>query len=520
MNQARKVQVGNVSEQDTAGAYTLRSALKMQPNASTPSSDAPACVRAAHDPAAFRALAGQVVQQLAGHLETVYSRQGPVLKPQDPEELLATLAPIGQASAQPAEFERLIGEVIAHANHVHHPGFIGHQVSAPVPASVLVDMASSLLSNGMAVYEMGQLHTAMERRVIEWLARCVGFNGTSDGILTHGGSLGNLTALLAARQAKAGYDVWTEGQRAPMSVLVSNQAHYCIARAVQCMGWGQKGATTVETDNRFRLRPEFLEGALRRAEDEGRQVLAVVASSCSTAAGSFDPLHEIADFCAEHDLWLHADGAHGASLTLSDRYRAPVQGLERADSITWDLHKLMGLPALNTAVLFRDGKRSYEAFAQEASYLFDETDRDEWFQIGRRTMECTKRGLSVVAYTMLQSLGTNYFREHIEQLMDVAQHLAHELEASDEFELATFPDANILCFRHVPADGSVKADDLDAHQAHLRQAIVESGRAYITQAKLRGSLWLRATVQNPLTDRSDVQKLLTDLREFSTSLPR
>ena len=472
-------------------------------------------LRSAYDPSAFRDLGGLVLAQLTEYLENAHAAKGAVLAPKDPNELLESLAPISNAAPVPGEFERLLGEVMAHTNHVHHPSFIGHQVSAPVPASVLADMASALLSNGMAIYEMGQMHTAMERRVLQWLSAQVGFTAQSDGVLTHGGSLGNLTALLAARQAKAGYDVWTEGQRGPMSVLVSDQAHYCVARAVQCMGWGAKGAATVPTDDRFRMRPDALEETLRRVQDDGRQVLAVVASSCSTAAGSFDPLDEIADFCAEHDLWLHVDGAHGASLALSERYSPVLRGIHRADSVTWDLHKLLALPALNTAVLFRDGQRSYEAFAQEASYLFDDTDRGEWFQIGQRTMECTKRGLSVVAYTMLQSLGTRFFQDHVERLVGIAHALADEIQTAEDFELATYPDANILCFRHLPRGRALGPAELDEHQVRLRQALIQSGRAYITQAKLRGAVWLRTSVQNPMTSRETVTQLLQDLRDLA-----
>ena len=465
----------------------------------------------AYDPAAFRGLGSRLVDQLATHLESALAGTGKVLAQRDPEELLAAFDQGFASAGQPGEVERLVAEVLRHTNHVHHPRFVGHQVSAPPPAAVLLEMVSALLSNGMAIWEMGQVQTVMERRVIEWLGSQVGLPAAASGVLTHGGSLGNLTALLAARQAKAGYDVWTEGQRDPMAVLVSDQAHYCVARSVQVMGWGAAGAAAVPTDARFRLVPSELEATLRRCADAGRQVLAVVASSCSTAAGSFDPLHEIAAFCAEHDLWMHVDGAHGASLALSERLRGPIDGIEHADSIVWDLHKMMGLPALNTAVLFRDGARSYEPFAQEASYLFEDADRQEWFQIGRRTLECTKRGLSVTAYILLQSLGTAWFRSNVERLVDVAQGFAAALDAAPDFELACAPDANIFCFRHLPGDGR----DLSEHQGDLRRRLVASGRAYITQAQLNGELWLRMTVQNPRTGESEGQAVIELLRELA-----
>src|SRR5262249_16684433 len=144
----------------------------------------------------------------------------------------------------------------------------------------------------------------------------------------------------------------------PLAYLVSTETHYSVARALALMGLGEEGAVPVPVDDRFRMRPEALAEAKRDAEARGRKVIAVVASAGSTATGAFDPLDAIADFCAAHDLWLHVDGAHGASTLLSSTHRARLRGVARADSIVWDAHKMMLMPALVTAVLFRDGKRS------------------------------------------------------------------------------------------------------------------------------------------------------------------
>lgn len=464
----------------------------------------------AYDPEAFRAAGHRLIDELATYLQQAREGDMPVLPVLDPDTLLHELS--GEFPAEPGgDLVEMLMQVVRRSNHLHHPRYVGHQVSMPVPQAVLAEMVTSLLNNGMAIWEMGQAHTVMERHVIAYLASAVGFPDEADGVLTNGGSLGNLTALLAARQAKAGYDVWTEGQREPWAVLVSDQAHYCIARAVQCMGWGADGAVAVPTDERFRMRVSELEACLRRAESSGRKVLAVVASSCSTATGSFDPLSEIADFCGSHDLWLHVDGAHGASLALSEKYRDRLTGIERADSVVWDLHKLMALPALNTAVLFRDGQRSYEAFAQEAGYLYEsERSREQWYTIGLRTLECTKRGMGVTAYCTLQTLGTRFFESNVDRLVDSTQVLAGLLEEADDFELATWPEANIVCFRHLPAGGA--AVDLDAHQARIRRSLVEGGRFYLVQTPLRGSTWLRVTMMNPFTSESDLAELVEELR--------
>jgi len=462
----------------------------------------------AYDPQRFRAEGHRLVDALADYLGRARAGELPVLPVAEPEALLESL-PAAFTPEGDADLVETLMSVVARSNHVHHPGYVGHQVASVLPTTALAELVGGLLNNGMAVFEMGQLQTVMERRVLEHLLRAVGFPAGSDGLLTNGGSLGNLTALLAARQAGAGHDIWSEGQREPMAVLVSDQAHYCVARAVQCMGWGAEGVRSVPTDEAFRLRPEALEGALTAARDEGRRTIAVVASSCSTATGSFDPLPELAAFCAEQGLWLHVDAAHGGPLVFSAKHRDRLAGLERADSLVWDFHKMMGLPALGTAVLFRDGERSYEAFAQQAGYLFQDGERGErWFDLGQRTLECTKRSMGVTAYAALAGLGTRLFEENVDRLVDLTWAFADLLESEPDFELATRPQANILCFRHL----STGAVDLDAHQARLREAVVRRGDFYLVQARLRGELWLRVTLMNPLTTLEDLRRLLAELR--------
>lgn len=476
----------------------------------------------AYDPEAFRAAGHRMIDRIADYLTRAGARDMPVLAQLDKEQLLRSLS--SDFSAPQGELTDLLTEVVQSSNHVHHPGFIGHQVSAPIPTSILAEATSALLSNGMAIYEMGQMQTVMERHVVRFLANELGLPESADGVLTHGGSLGNMTALLAARQSLAGHDIWTEGQKEPLALLVSDQAHYCVARAVQCMGWGAGGAIAVPSDDLFRMRRPALEASLEQAQKAGRKTIAVVASSCSTALGSFDPLDEIADFCRDHGLWLHVDGAHGASLALSTRHRSVLSGIERADSVVWDLHKMMGLPALNTAVLFRDSSRSYAAFAQDAAYLFEgEQAREEWFNIGLRTMECTKRGLSVTAYVMLATLGRGAFEANVDRLVGRARELAELLDEADDFELAMWPQANILCFRYSPpgdsAGGNPASETLDELQRRIRSSVLEQGRFYIVQARVRGSTWLRTTVTNPATTGEDIRRLVEELRRCAKLAP-
>lgn len=458
----------------------------------------------AYDPEAFRALAHQVADRLADHLAAARRREGPVLPPASPSEALAAW-PDHFPEGPGAEPLDLLQRVIEASNHLHHPRYVGHQVTAPLPWSALLDFAGAFLNNGSAIFEMGPASTVMERAVARLFARRAGFDPErADGFLTHGGSAGNLTALLAARQRAAGWDVWEEGMEpGKLCILVSEQAHYSVRRSAQVMGLGGRAVRPVPCDGAYRMKPAALAEALRGAQAEGLTVMAVVASAGATATGAFDPLEPIADCCAEAGVWLHVDAAHGGALLLSDRLRPWFQGLERADSLVIDAHKMMLAPALATLVLFREGDRSFETFSQSASYLFGADPRETWFDLAQRTLECTKRSLGLQVYASLQVMGTAFFGAYAERMVDLTRSFADHLKARPHWELATEPDCNILCFRFAPP----AATDADAHQEKVRAALLREGSFYLVKTRLAGKTWLRTTVINPGTTEADLQAL-------------
>lgn len=488
------------------------------------SSAAPAAalLDAAFDPVHFRALAAPLVERLAALLDD--ARQPvpalPVLPWVDPGEQLARwpLAPApadATADAAHPAFDALMARALAGATHLHDPGFVGHQVAPVLPLAALCELAATLLNNGSAVYEMGPVSTVMERHVVRWMCDVAGLPARAGGVLTSGGTLATLTALLAARQAKAGFDTWSRGAQdgPPLAILVSEQAHYCADRAVRIMGWGSDGVIKVPVDAEFRLRPDALDAACRDATARGRHVIAVVGSACTTATGSFDPLGAIADFCAAHGLWFHVDGAHGASFLLDPARRHRLAGIERADSVVWDAHKMLLQPALVTGVLFRDERHAASAFAQDASYLLEADPHDAWWDLAGRTFECTKKWMSLKLHATLACYGPAMLAGYVGRTADLATRFAAMLREAPDFELAVEPQCNIVVFRHVPARHAGDAAALDALQPVLRRRVIEAGRFYPVQVRLGGATWLRTTLMNPFTTETHLAQLLDALRD-------
>lgn len=227
----------------------------------------------------FRELGHRLIDQLADFL--VESRQGafPVRSRQKPEESFQHWNQILQSDAS---VETVFPETLKHGFRCQHPNNLGHQVSPTLPAAALADLVGSVLDIGNGVFEVGNPATTMERVVLRELAGRIGLPQTADGVLTSGGSLGNLTALLAMRQATL--------QKRPHTILVSSEAHYCVSRAAWIMGMGEDGIRVVPADSDFRMSLGELEKTYDEACRAGLNVIGVVGSACSTATGSFDPL--------------------------------------------------------------------------------------------------------------------------------------------------------------------------------------------------------------------------------------
>lgn len=463
------------------------------------------------DAGEFREEGHKLIDKLADYLDNISKGKGyPVLAERDPENLYKFFLEKLEKNKD-NDLDSIIDEFIESSNHLHHPGYIGHQCTPPLPYAALTHLTAGLLNNGSAVYEMGPANIAMERAILRHISDKLGFDKKSDGVLTHGGSAGNLTALLAARQAKASYNIWEEGvrQEALPAYIVSEQSHYSISRNLKIMGLGDAACVPIAVDDNFKIRTDLLEKTYKEAEEKGLKVIAVVANACSTATGSYDDLDAIGDFCKLHNLWFHVDGAHGMGAIMSEEHKHLVSGIKKADSLIIDFHKMFLITGLNTAVIFKNGDRSYETFAQKASYLFEKTHDKEWYNGAKRTLECTKSSMGLHAYSMFRIYGDEFFANYINQSYALASDFYQLIGQTNDFESVTFPEANIVCFRFT---GRNKEKELNDLNRKIREVIIKSGNFYIVQAELLNKVWLRVCLINPLTNIEKLKELLDEIR--------
>jgi L-2,4-diaminobutyrate decarboxylase len=433
----------------------------------------------------MRALAHATVDALFDHVDGIAGRR--VVDWQSADELRARVRIDDRGGA---DGMALVRELMDNAIQLHHPAYMGHQVCPPFPTAVIADLVISTLNQSTAVWEMSPIGTVIEQEVVRWLADRAGYPATSLGTAVSGGSAANLTALLAARAR------WVDSGRAGKRpvILCSADAHYSIARAASIMGIAD--VVKVATDDQHRLDVNALAAALHENE-----VMAIVATSGSTATGAFDDLRAIAALRDRYDTWLHVDAAHGASVVLSERLRPLVDGLDLADSLAWDPHKMLWMSLSLGVVLVRDGGWLRRAFEADAPYLFNAERASD--NIGEMTIQCSKRADAIKLWLTLQMFGTRPFVEAMEHVTDLTRYLYDAVVASSDFEAMHVPDFNIFCFRHRSDDDS---------NASLREKLIRSGEAWITSTVLKGQRVLRVTMINPRTERGDVDRMLAALR--------
>lgn len=469
-----------------------------------------------YDPAAFREQGHALVDRLADYLEkTPEVGANPHAEPGD---LLKTYRSLLHDGTTPNElFQRMITDSV----HLHSPYYMGHQMNPPAPIVALADLLTGILNGSTAIFEMGRAGAVMERLVIEQSAALLGLSATTGGFLTNGGTLANLTALLAARATRwPSGDAWEDGNgELRPCVLVNEQAHYCIDRAVRIMGWGAAGIINIPCDDNFRMRTELLEDAIATAKKQGMTPLAIVGSAGTTSTGSFDDLVAIADVAKRHGIWFHVDGAHGAPVRLDPERQHQLNGLDRADSLIMDYHKMMMAPALTTAVFFRKGGDAYQTFHQKADYLLSfDTNEEDQYNIGRRTFECTKNMMSLRVFSLLSCYGSDIFRDYVVRVNSIAAAFAVAIRSNPDFELALDPGCNIVCFRYRPTGSAQSADDLNSLNVMIRTQLVAETKYYLVQTRLRGRVYLRCTFTNPTTESEHTDGLLHTIQSIGDGI--
>lgn len=460
------------------------------------------------DPAdwhAFAALARRMVDETLEHLSTLHRQ--PAWRPMPPEVRGSFGAPVPREGVgDEAAYEDFVRLVRPYTNGNLHPRFSGWVQGNGTPMGMMADMLAAAINPHMAGFD--QAPAQVEHEVLRWLAGLMGMPGAS-GLLVSGGTMASTVGLAVARHARAGFDVREEGLqggRPRMTFYGSAETHGWAKKAAELLGLGHRSFRRIEVDGERRIRMDALRDAVRRDRDKGLHPFCVLGTAGTVNTGATDPLDALADFCAEEGLWFHVDGAFGALAYLSERLRPRLAGMERADSLGFDLHKWGYLPFECACVLVRDADAHRAAFSVTGAYLAvaERGVIAGGLPFAERGVELTRGFKALKVWMSLRAYGVDKLVRLIEQNVDQAAYLAERVRAHPELELLAPVPLNVVCFRFRGADG----ERLNAINEEVLLRLQEDGIAIPSSTVLEGRFALRAANTNHRTRRADLDALV------------
>jgi aromatic-L-amino-acid decarboxylase len=321
----------------------------------------------------------------------------------------------------------------------------------------------------------------IENACAAWLANVIGYPDSASGTLTSGGSIANLTAIVAAREARD-----ADGGGA---VYLTRFAHYCIEKALHIAGRGRSPKRVIATDDAYRMSLEALEQALEEDRRNGVRPWLVVASAGTVDTGAIDPLPEIAELCRRYGAWLHVDGAYGGLFALCDEGRVLLRGIELADSVALDPHKTLFLPYGTGAALVRDGPLLQAAFSASADYIRPLGESEVGPSPADLSPELTRHFRALRLWLPLQIAGVAAFRAAQAEKLALARYFHARLSELECWDAGPAPDLSVVAFRYLPKSG-----DVDDFNERLIRHIQQEGRVMLSGTRIDGSFRMRCAI--------------------------
>ena len=462
-----------------------------------------------------RALGRRMIDDMVDYMSTV--RERPAWRHASDEVKAHFSAPLPLDPQPPEEiYEEFLEYVLPYPLGNIHPRFWGWVLGTGTVLGALAELLAGAMNTNTGG---GDHHSAnhVERQVVDWFKEMLGFPASASGLLTSGCSAANLIGLAVARNAKAGYDVRREGIRATphkMVLYAAQEIHSSVQKAVELLGLGSDALRLVPVNDDFQIDLEAVKAAIARDRKDGHVPFCVVGAAGTTNTGAIDDLNALADICQQEGLWLHVDGAFGAWAALAPDARNLVAGMERADSLAFDLHKWMYMPYEIGCTLVRREEDHRHAFSLTPAYLaHGEGGRGltggdlPWFSDYGFQLSRGFRALK--AWMSLKEHGARKYGRLIQQNVDQARYLGALIDAAPELELAAPVTLNVVCFRYVePGLDDAALDELNKQ---ILVELQEQGIAVPSGTTIRGKYVLHVAHTNHRTRREDFDVLVREV---------
>lgn len=471
------------------------------------------------DWAAMRELGHRMIDDMLGYLEHV--RERPIWQPVSGESRAALRQPLPRApEGAEGAYRDFVEHVLPYPMGNIHPRFWGWVIGTGTPLGALAELLAATMNPNVGGGDHGA--TYVEAQVLDWLKEMLGYPMEASGLLVSGGSMANLLGLAVARNARAGFDVRKEGVRGAAGALTvygSSEIHSSIQKTVELLGLGSSSLRLIPVNDRFEMEIGALESAIARDRAAGCIPIAIVGSAGTVNTGAFDDLAELARIAEREGIWYHVDGAFGAIAALDPGLRPRLDGMERADSVAFDLHKWMYVPYEAGCILVRDAAAHRATFSLTPGYLARAHRGLAAGEIWPSDfgIELSRGFKALKIWMMLKEHGTERFGALVRQNVAQAQYLEELVRESPALELLAPVPLNIVCFRY-RGDGAMAESELNALNAEILVRLHEEAIAVPSTATLRGRQAIRVAISNHRTRREDLELLARETVRIGSAL--
>jgi L-2,4-diaminobutyrate decarboxylase len=467
------------------------------------------------------------MQQVSNKLKEVYGDTEQPFIGKTPSEIEKEIAGVMNFTGEGRPIQEILdeieGPVLRNSLHISHEKSMAHLHCPPLLPGIIGECIIGTLNQSMDSWDQSTAATYVEEGMVGWLKETAGYPETSDGVFTSGGTQSNYMGLLLSRdsfcQNQWGHNVQKKGlppEFHRLRILCSEDAHFTVKKSASQLGLGEQAVITVKTDEHHRMSMEDVQHVLKRLEKDGLLPFALVATCGTTDFGSIDPLPELASISEEYDLWFHVDAAFGGGLLLSHSHRGKLEGLEKADSLTIDFHKLFYQPVSCGAFMVKD-RRHFGFLSHHADYLNPLQDEDRGIlNLVTKSTSTTRRFDALKLYLSLKTVGLGVFGKMIDRTMELARYTAGYLEGLSNIDLKNKdPEINTIIFRYKPSDYGA---DLDELNRAIQQSLLLEGKGVIAKTVVDGETFLKLTLLNPRTGEEDIHELMDEIEKTAIQL--
>ena len=391
-----------------------------------------------------------------------------------------------------------------------NPKYIGHMDSMPTLWAIIGDYVASALNNNLLSLEMSPVITQLEYSMTKQFTTLFVLPNSAGGVMLSGGTLSNLQALLVARNTKLNIkngNIFSI-KKEPV-IFTSEHSHDSIQKIGMMIGIGTENVLKVKTDENSKIDISDLESQIKEQIKLGKQPFAIVATAGTTVSGNIDPLNEISVIAKKHDLWLHIDAIYGGAVIFSETYKHLINGIEKANSISYNPQKWMYVAKTCSMVLFRDFDKMVENFRIPAPYM---KDQNSYINLGEISVQGTKYAEVVKLWLSLLSLGKNGYEQLIDYSFDLTKKFIEEVSKRNYLKLVSSPEMNLICFRGEPTN--LNASELDSWNEKLQSYLVKETDFFLSLPKYKNSLWLRTVLLNPFLTHKHIENLFEHIDKF------